>query len=181
MNKLKIQVMGLLLTVLYSNNIQASDTGFDGTELVGAVYCCTVNDRISEPATFIVSSDEVEFGAIEDAGENVVGASIDINYKVDTRTAGGLFNGYILNFSPINPDPRIPGEEGVPLPDIESISLNSESSFDSSQIGLSFDTDTIRINLSNLRITVGSRILIDVVFIEPPPSPYVNIPVACKN
>lgn len=166
MNRLMIQIIALFLTAFISINIHASATGFIGTEVVGAVYCCTANDRISNELIIEVGP-EIEYQSIENSGENVVGANIDISdtwididFTVKGWSSSGDFNGYIFDFSSINPE--------VPLPEIASLSLNSASTFSSDDIGLSFDTDTIRISLPNLPITPSSSIRVDVVFVPPP-------------
>lgn len=112
-------------------------------ELVGAVYCCTVNDRITELGTSIVNDGD-EFEVTEQTGDTLVDAKIDISemwinidYSENTWSSAGDFNGYIFDFSPINPND--------PFPEIESITLNElEMTIDAA---LSFDADTIRISL----------------------------------
>ncbi len=177
MERLKLQILTFVTVVIISGYSHAGTTGFEGAKVQLASYCCTnptESNRISDVLIAVVGS-ETEFPLIENSDNNtdglrVVDADVDINntqieidYAKTTTLASGLFNGYVFDFGPIGT-----------IPDIKSISLNSATTFDESDIDLSFDSDTIRISLPGQRITPDSLILVDVLFHSKQSPPEVN-------
>ena len=162
MKTLKMQKITLLAAVMIGNYSYASTTGLDGVEVEFAVYCCsnsTESNRTSDVLSAVVGS-EIEYPFIENSGGSVISAhinisnsQIDVDYTKFSTTANGSFNGYVLNFKPISD-----------FPEIESVSVNSATTFNPSVINLSFDSDTIRMSLPGQRVTPDSRILIDITF-----------------
>lgn len=164
MEKLKILKIILAAVLMTGSYSQASTTGFDGTEVEFAVYCCsepTQSNLISDVLSAVVGS-KTEYPFIENSGGRVISADIDISdsqidvdYTEFSTTSSGSFNGYVFVFKPSSTFPKIDG-----------VSLNSASTFDPNVIDLSFESDTIRISLPEQQITPNSRILLDVSFVS---------------
>ncbi|SCX77050.1 PEP-CTERM sorting domain-containing protein [Nitrosospira sp. Nsp13] len=162
-----ILTIGTALTV----NSSVNAAGFEGVQVTAIGYCCTSpteSNRVTVPVTKIVES-LIEFpsGSIQAInGDRLVGTDIDIgtstiayNFRLDVNYPYGLFNGIVYDFS------------GPNLPTIVGVSLDPRSSFAASQVGLSFDTDTVRINVPGLRAWPGALVLVDVEYVPNVPEP----------
>ena len=75
-------------------------------------------------------------------------ASIDFKYTAGANTGVSSFDGYVFNFSTFGPT-------------ITGVSLDSASTFNSSQVGLGFGPHQVTVNLTGLSITPSSHVRVD--------------------
>ncbi|MBC7684972.1 MAG: PEP-CTERM sorting domain-containing protein [Bdellovibrionales bacterium] len=141
-----------------------SGAGLDGSQVTGGIYCCQAPTAAYLDTVLVTATvgPEVEFpnGAFRQTGGLVpipvtidVGSStIDNHYNAARVSAGGAFNGYVLDFS------------GAPM--ITGVSLNALSTL--TPTSLSWDANSVFINVASQRLLLDSRILINVLAVPEP-------------
>jgi hypothetical protein len=133
--------------------------GLEGANVNFGVYLPTLTSPISASLNAIVNS-AVEFPEIGNtslpgrfftinADVNVTARQIIIDYSQFARASSADFNGYVFDFS------------GNNIPKITGAFLGAGSSFSPTQVGLSFDADSVFVNVSGLSINPDSQIVID--------------------
>jgi hypothetical protein len=133
--------------------------GLEGASVNFGVYLPTPTSPISAALNGVVNS-AVEFPEIGNtslpgrfltinADVDVTARQIIIDYAQFARASSADFNGYVFNFF------------GNNIPKITGASLGAGSTFLPTQVGLSFDEDSVFINVANLSINPDSQIVID--------------------
>jgi uncharacterized protein (TIGR03437 family) len=104
------------------------------------------------PATFPSGSIASTTPGVFIIGVNidVNATNIDLNYTQSSTALTATFNGYVFDFSN--------------APPITGVSLDPLSTFKPSQVGLSFHSNEIAINVEGLSFNSTSRILVDLQF-----------------
>lgn len=138
--------------------------GLVGSTVTGGVYCCqapTDANLITNLVTATVGA-QVEFPASAFQSTNgeqltsetidVAANSIDIVYNEANTTADGAFNGYVLDFTG--------------APGIASVSVNPLSTL--SPTSLSWDADSVFINVASQTLPLDSRLLLNVLAVPEP-------------
>lgn len=162
----------------YTN--QAFAIGFDGAEVDLAVYCCdgiVESNRKSSVLRAVVGTG-TEFPSFENSalsGVRITPSDIDIrstqievDYARSATFVQDTFNGYVFNFKSLKNGSTI-----------KSVSLNSATKVRLGTVEVSFDSNTIRINVSGVKVRSSSRIVVDVSFTQnelqfTPPTPSGN-------
>jgi Bacterial pre-peptidase C-terminal domain len=133
--------------------------GLEGANVNFGVYLPTPASPISASLNAVVNS-AVEFPEIGNtslpgrfftinADVNVTARQIIIDYSQFARASSADFNGYVFDFS------------GNNIPTITGAFLGAGSSFSPTQVGLSFDSDSVFVNVAGLSINPDSQIVID--------------------
>jgi hypothetical protein len=89
---------------------------------------------------------------------NIGPSSIEQIFTAIRTLGGGMFNGFIFDF-------------GASAPTILDASIDPSSSFDASQLDLSFGTNEVTINEAGLHVTPSSTILIDLTLAQSATAP----------
>jgi hypothetical protein len=133
--------------------------GLEGAGVNFGVYLPTPTSPISAALNGVVNA-AVEFPEIGNtslpgrfftinADVDVTARQIIIDYSQFARASSADFNGYVFNFS------------GNNIPKITGASLGAGSTFSPTQVGLSFDEDSVFVNVANLSINPDSQIVVD--------------------
>jgi Bacterial pre-peptidase C-terminal domain len=133
--------------------------GLEGANVNFGVYLPTPTTPISTSLNAVVNS-AVEFPEIGNTSLPgrffTINADVDVNarqiiidYSQFARASSADFNGYVFNFA------------GNNIPTITGAFLGAGSTFSSTQVGLSFDNDSVFVNVANLSIAPDSQIVID--------------------
>lgn len=142
----------------------AQAQGLTRAQVTGGIYCCQAPtaDYLDTVLVTATVGPEVEFpnGSFRQTGGLVpipvtidVGSStIDIDYNASRVSVGGAFNGYVPDFS------------GAPM--ITGVSLDPLSTL--TPTSLTWDANSVFINVASQRLPLDSRILINVLAVPEP-------------
>jgi hypothetical protein len=143
--------------------MDAMAPGLDGASVTLVAYYPTLSTPISQQLTATVGP-TVEFPDIEndalpgyelaEANVDVGPSSIDIEYHQSPSIVApsAAFNGFVFSFSPTT------------SPAIQGASLDASSTYNASQVIITFSPHTVSVNGEGVAITDTSRILIDLTF-----------------
>jgi hypothetical protein len=115
----------------------------DSTNLFTDVLVATVNDAIEYPA---IQNNGTGVRPVAPADIDVSHAAIDIVYTASINVASGTFNGYRFDFA------------GDAFTRIRGAELGPESTTPVSNTTVTFDEDSVFVNVASLQVIAGARI-----------------------